>query len=83
MLFLHFQLPIGENSEEETHSALESILNRRCVDCGMATLLSESIKHLGMRGRPRAQSEVSARSGMTTVNTNLYTEKLLLSQLIF
>ena len=44
----------------------------------MATLLSESIKHLGMSGRPRAQSEVPARGWMTTFNINLYTDNLLL-----
>ena len=65
------------NSEKETHSALESILNRRCVDCGMATLLSES-----RRLSPRDEGQTS-RPELTTVNTNLYTEKLLLSRLIF
>ena len=49
----------------------------------MATLLSESIKHLGMSGRPRPQSEVVAQGRLANFNTNLYTDNLLLAQLIF
>ena len=49
----------------------------------MAILLSESIKHLRMSGGPRAQSEVPARDWLTTFNTNLYTDNLLLAGLIF
>ena len=49
----------------------------------MATPLSEGIKHLGMNGGPHAQSEVPARGQMTTLNTDLYTDNLLLPRLIF
>ena len=75
--FSHFQLPEGENSEKRYKECF-SINSYRCrVDRGAATLLSESIKPLGMRGGPHAQREVLAQGQMTTFNTDLYTDNLL------